>query len=79
MHTHHRPPPGPAHLHLGLLVEPGDNGIEARPEAQVVQRLVLLADRVLGVDAGALGIACGGSGRWRAAECGGGKSSSEAD
>ena len=35
------------HLHLGLRLEAADDGVEARREAQVVELLVLLADRVL--------------------------------
>lgn len=44
-------------LHLGLRVEAGHDGVEARGEAEVVHVLGALADGVLGVDAGAVHVA----------------------
>ncbi|GET92960.1 hypothetical protein, conserved [Leishmania tarentolae] len=53
VHTlHHLPHVLGHHLHLDSRVEPGHNGIHAGRQTKVVERLVLLADAVLGVDAG---------------------------
>ena len=44
-------------LHLGLGVEARHDGVEPRREAQVVERFPFFADRVLGIDLGALDVA----------------------